>query len=159
VLLDQFALETKNVNYSYARDHGMEPYHVVVLASLIEKETAADSERALVSSVIYNRMGEGMMLQIDATVVYALGPSYDGHALLYADLEIDSPYNTYQFHELPAGPICSPSLKSIQAAAHPAQTDYYYYVLTSREGFHTFCATPEEFEIAKEEYNRIFGIE
>jgi len=158
VLLDQFAFETKNVDISYAESCNMDFFCVITMASLIEKETAADKERALVSSVIYNRMRAGMMLQIDATVVYAMGPGYDGHPVLYSDTEIDSPYNTYQIFELPAGPICSPSIKSIQAAAKPADTDYLYYVLSSREGYHTFCVTPDEFEIAKEEYNILFGI-
>jgi len=158
VLLDQFSLETKGVSMAYAQDHGMEFFHVIILASVIEKETAADEERALVSSVFYNRMGSGMLLQSCATVVYALGPGYDGHPLLYEDLDVDSPYNTYLYDELPAGPICSPSLKSIQAAAQPANTDYLYFVLSSKEGHHTFCETEDEFEAAKEEYNDLFGL-
>lgn len=159
VLLDQFVIETKSLNLAYAESCGLDFYHVVIMASLIEKETFSDTERPLVASVIYNRMRAGMMLQICATVVYALGPSYDGHALLYSDLEIDSPYNTYLIHELPVGPICSPSILSIQAAAQPAETNYYYYVLASPEGYHTFCETSEEFEIAKAEYNLIFGVQ
>jgi len=159
MLLDQFALEIKKVDLTYAEDHGMNLYWVVVLGSLIERETYAEEERPLVSSVIYNRMREGMKLQIDATVVYALGPNYDGHPLLNEDLEIDSPYNTYMVYELPAGPICSPGISSIKAAANPARTDYYYYVLSSREGYHTFCETEDEFWLAKDEYNTTFGLQ
>ncbi|MCL2807282.1 MAG: endolytic transglycosylase MltG [Coriobacteriia bacterium] len=158
VLLDQFVLETKDVDFSVAEARGLNLFHVVTLASLIERETAIDEERPLVSSVIYNRLKDGMKLQIDATVVYALGPSYDGSPLLYVDLEVDSPYNTYLHYELPAGPICSPSIQSIIAAAHPADTNYFYYVLTSKEGYHTFCVTNDEFEVAKEEYLRIFEV-
>ena len=159
VLLDQFALETRDMNLAgYAEAHGMNLYDIIALASLIEKETAAADERALVSSVIYNRLRAGWRLQIDATVVYALGPGYDGHPLLYVDTEIDSPYNTYVVQQLPVGPICSPSILSIAAAIAPADTDYYYYVLTSTDGTHTFCATNEEFEAARQRYNELFGI-
>ncbi len=159
ILLKQYAVETGSLDISAAQARGLTLHDVVTIASLIEKETAAETERALVSSVIYNRLRDGMKLQIDATVVYALGPTYDGHPLTWGDLEVDSPYNTYRVDELPAGPICSPSIASLQAAAQPADTDYYYYVLTSKEGTHTFCRTSEEFEAAKEEYMRIFGIE
>ncbi|MDR2035919.1 MAG: endolytic transglycosylase MltG [Coriobacteriales bacterium] len=158
MLLDQFALETKGLDLIYAQSHGMNLYYIVNLASLIEKETAVDSERALIASVIYNRLHEGMQLQIDATIVYALGPSYNGHLLTWDDLEVESPYNTYRYFELPAGPICSPSIQSIQAAAHPAQTDYLYYIAAPHEQNHNFFATSDEFEVAKEEYNLIMGI-
>ncbi|MDR2493123.1 MAG: endolytic transglycosylase MltG [Coriobacteriales bacterium] len=158
VLLDQFALETKDLNYALAASKNLTPYDLLILASLIEKETAQPDERPLVSSVIYNRLRVNMRLQIDATVVYALGPSYDGSPLLNKDLEIDSPYNTYRIDELPVGPICSPQIASLAAAADPAQTDYLYYVLTSRDGTHTFCATSDEFEQAKRLYQEVFGI-
>ena len=159
VLLDQFVTETASLDMTYATAHNLTYYDVITLASLIEKETAASSERPLVSSVIYNRLHLGMRLQIDATVVYALGPDYDGHPLLYTDLEVDSPYNTYIVDQLPAGPICSPQIASITAAANPAQTDYLYYVLTSKDGFHTFCETSDEFEEAKAVYNQVFGVQ
>jgi UPF0755 protein len=158
VLLDQFVIETAQLDLAYATDHNLTFYDIVTIASLIEKETAQDDERALVSSVVYNRLRQGMRLQIDATVVYALGPDYDGHPLLNVDLTVDSPYNTYLVDQLPAGPICSPQIASIQAAAHPDETDFVYYVLTSKEGRHTFCATAEEFEAAKELYMSVFGI-
>jgi UPF0755 protein len=159
VMLDQFALETASLSLAYAAEHGMNLFHVVTMASLIEKETAVAAERPLIASVIYNRLRDGMRLQIDATVVYALGSAYGGNGVSYEDLEVDSPYNTYLVDELPAGPICSPSIESMEAAAHPEESDYYYYVLTSVDGFHTFCTTSEEFEAAKAEYERVFGIE
>jgi UPF0755 protein len=107
-----------------------------------------------------------MQLQICATVVYALGyEDYDGHPLLEDDLAIDSPYNTYQNYGLPVGPICSPRLESIEAAAHPAETDkrYLYYVLTSNaedmeERTHTFCETWEEFEAANAVYHELYNV-
>lgn len=159
LLLDQFAKETSELNLSYAEASNMNLFNIVTIASLIEKETASSEERPLVSSVIYNRLRNGMMLQIDATVVYALGADYDGGLLSYENLEIDSPYNTYKTTELPAGPICSPSIESLEAAAHPAETDYLYYVVTSEDGSHTFCVTEEEFYAAKEEHDILFGIE
>jgi UPF0755 protein len=92
--------------------------------------------------------------------VYVLGPDardYGVNPLLYVDLDTPSPYNTYLNDGLPPGPICSPQIASIEAAAHPAQTDYLYYVLTSKEGTHTFCATDEEFAAANTKYQEIFG--
>lgn len=159
LMLDQFAKETSNLDLTYAQEHGMNLFDIVTMGSLIEKETAIPEERPMIASVIYNRLRDNMKLQIDATVVYALGDDYSGGDVSYDDLEIDSPYNTYLVDELPVGPICSPSIESIEAAAHPDQTDYYYYVLKSKEGYHTFCVTSEEFEVAKDEYNKIFEIE
>lgn len=104
-----------------------EIYHYITMASIIEGETRADDERSIVASVINNRIAQGMMLQIDATVIYALGEHVD--TVLYKHLEIDSPYNTYKNYGLPVGPICSPGLESIKAAMNPADTDYLFYVL------------------------------
>ena len=157
-LLDQFAIEVVNkVDMSYAASRNLTFFDVITIASLIERETADFEERPLVSSVIYNRLRYGWLLQIDATVVYALGASYDGHPLLYVDLEIDSPYNTYKVPQLPAGPICSPHVSSIEAAAHPEDTAYFYYVLASLDGKHTFCKNEAEFEAAKAAYRRLLG--
>jgi UPF0755 protein len=159
VLLDQFAIETADLDLSYAQSKNLTLYDVVVMASMIEKETAAPEERPLVSSVLYNRLHGDMPLQICATVVYAMGlENYDGHPLLETDLAIESPYNTYLIPSLPAGPICSPHISSLEAAAHPSETDYLYYVLTSEEGTHTFCATYEEFEAANVVYHELFGV-
>ena len=98
-------------------------------------------------------------MQICATVIYAMGvENYDGHPILEEDLLIDSPYNTYENYGLPAGPICSPQINSIEAAAHPQITDYFYYVLTSKEGTHTFCETDEQFAEANERYHELFNV-
>ncbi|MDR3036849.1 MAG: endolytic transglycosylase MltG [Coriobacteriales bacterium] len=159
VLLDQFAIETADLDMSYAQERNLTLFDIVTIASMVENETAAPEERPLVSSVIYNRLHEGMPLQICATVIYAFGwDNYDGHPLLESDLLIDSPYNTYQVSELPAGPICSPRLESIEAAAHPNETNYLYYVLTSKEGTHTFCETWEQFEEANARYHELFEV-
>jgi UPF0755 protein len=159
VLLDQFVIETDGLDLSFAESKNLTLNDVVIIASMIEKEVLVEEERPLVGSVIYNRLHEGMYLQICATVVYAIGlEDYDGHPLLETDLAIESPYNTYLVDSLPAGPICSPRIESIQAAAHPADTDYFYYVLTSEEGTHTFCATYEEFEEATIVYHELFNV-
>ncbi len=121
---------------------------VVVLASLIEREAKHDEDRALVSSVIHNRLDEGMKLDIDATVQYALG--YDAgeqrwwkQGLTYDDLRIDSPYNTYTNPGLPPGAICNPGLAVLKAAADPADTDYIYY-LSDKDGNNHYSTTLAE---------------
>lgn len=161
VLLDQFRIETENagLDLTLAAEKNLNLNDIVIIASMIEKEVLVEEERPLVGSVIYNRLHEGMRLQICATVVYAIGlEDYDGHPLLESDLEVDSPYNTYLIDSLPAGPICSPRIESIMAAANPATTDYFYYVLASAEGTHAFCATYEEFEVANAAYHELFNV-
>jgi len=122
-----------------ARD---KPLHsIVTVASLIEREARIPQDRAPIASVIYNRLNRGMRLQLCATVLYALG--HHKSRVLYRDLEVDSPYNTYRHAGLPPGPIASPGLASLKAALHPAQTDYLYYV-AKRDGGHVFSRTAEE---------------
>lgn len=104
---------------------------VVTIASMIEKEARIDRERPLISSVIINRLNDGMMLQIDATVIYALGEHVE--TVLEKHLEIDSSYNTYRNYGLPIGPISNPGLESIKAALKPEETDYLFYVLQDNE--------------------------
>jgi UPF0755 protein len=118
-------------------------HEIMTIASLIEREVVVDEERALVSSVIYNRLAKPMRLQIDAAVQYALDEPKE--RLLTKDLEIDSPYNTYKNDGLPPGPIASPSLASIEAAIYPAQSDYLFYV-TKKDGSqsHLFAKTYNE---------------
>lgn len=124
---------------------------IVTLASLIERETRVDEDRALVSSVAYNRLKKGMRLQMDATVQYALGETKE--RVLYSDLKIDSPYNTYVVDGLPAAPIASPGEKSIKAAFEPEDTDYIYYVLKpDGSGSHNFAETEAQFQKYKQEY-------
>ena len=142
-LLDQFQVETEGLDLE-AGANGLSAQEIVTLASLIERETAATEERPLVASVIYNRLEVGMPLQIDAAIVYARGGGSD--PVTYDDLEIDSPYNVYENTGLTPGPICSPSVSSIEAALHPADTSYYYYVLSpDGDGTHNFSETYEEF--------------
>ncbi len=124
-------------------ESGKTLHEIMTIASLIEREVVVDEERALVSSVIYNRLAEPMRLQIDAAVQYALDEPKE--RLLTKDLEIDSPYNTYKNDGLPPGPIASPSLASIEAALFPAESDYLFYV-TKKDGSqtHLFAKTYNE---------------
>ncbi|MBS6502890.1 MAG: endolytic transglycosylase MltG [Clostridium sp.] len=115
---------------------------VVTIASMIEKEARIDSERPVIASVIVNRLNIDMMLQIDATVIYALGEHVD--TVLYSHLETNSPYNTYKNYGLPVGPISNPGLESIKAALKPEKTDYLFYVLQN-DKTHYFTNNYEDF--------------
>ncbi len=116
-------------------------HEIVTIASLIEGEVMLDSEKTMVSSVIHNRLENDMRLQLDATVQYLI----DEHRfrILYRDLEIDSPYNTYQRRGLPPGPINNPGIDAIEAVLNPEETDYLYYVATG-DGSHIFTETYQE---------------
>ncbi|CAM3365478.1 endolytic transglycosylase MltG [Marinicrinis lubricantis] len=122
---------------------GITFHDMMTIASLIEREVIVDEERPLVASVIYNRLNTDMMLQIDATIQYLLDKQKE--RLLYDDLEVDSPYNTYKSQGLPPGPIASPGIKSIEAALYPEQSTYFFYV-TKKDGSgtHLFAETYEE---------------
>jgi peptidoglycan lytic transglycosylase G len=119
---------------------GHTPYEGIVLASLVESEVLLDEERPLVSGVIHNRLDLGMKLDIDATVLYALGTRDIGEF----DREVDSPYNTYLVAGLPPTPIAAPGRASLEAAAAPAESSYLFYVLSDNEGHHAFAETIEE---------------
>ena len=118
----------------------MDVRKILTVASLIEKEAGSDQERSLISSVIYNRLNTRVheLLQIDATVEYALGEHKT--ELTANDLAVDNPYNTYKNKGLPPGPIANPGLASIMAAIHPDNTDYYFYALND-SGTHNFFET------------------
>ena len=115
-------------------------HDVIIVASLVEKETAKTSESATIASVIYNRLCSKLYpcLQIDATIQYALDERKE--VLSNADKAIISPYNTYTNAGLPAGPIANPGINSIRAALYPADTDYYFYAL-GEDGVHKFSKT------------------
>lgn len=149
-MLEQFEKEVRGLDWERAEQLGLEPYEVVVLASLIEREAGVAEDRRKISAVIHNRLEEGMPLEIDATVQYAL-PEHK-ERLTFEDLEYESPYNTYLFVGLPPGPIASPGLASIRAAMNPANGDWLYYVLIDPEtGEHAFAETYDEFLEYREE--------
>ena len=121
------------------------PEQMMVMASIIEKETGIPEERGLVASVFVNRLIKGMRLQTDPTVIYALtkGEQALGRPLYKKDLEIDSPYNTYKYYGLPPAPICNPGKASIEAAVNPEVSDYLYFVADGAGG-HNFAASLNE---------------
>jgi UPF0755 protein len=125
------------------KESGLTMHELLTVASLIEREVIVDEERPLVAGVIYHRLRIDMPLQIDATVQYALEKPKE--RLLYVDLELESPYNTYLHRGLPPGPIASPGLASIRAALYPQDTSYLFYV-TKKDGTntHLFAETFEE---------------
>ena len=119
-----------------AQSRGLSLQQAVTVASMIEKEAANDEERAVIASVIYNRMRRDMPLQIDSTIMYVLDEH--GDTLTTEETKIDSPYNTYQNTGLPPTPIANPGAKSITAAVKPADTNYLYYALDADAGVHKF---------------------
>lgn len=154
-MLDQFDEEITQVDTATPASRGIDLHELVTIASIIEREAKVSEERPLVSSVIYNRLEKGMRLEIDATLEYFLpGNTF---RLNLEDLRTESPYNTYLNEGLPPGPIASPGLAALEAAASPAETDYLYYVLTSKDGSHTFTTNVEDFLKAKERSKEVFG--
>jgi uncharacterized YceG family protein len=150
--LQDFKKRIKGVDMKYARSKNLTTYDVLIIASMIEREVAAASQRKLVASVIYNRLHEGMPLGIDSTIRFATG-NYT-KPLTESELAIDSPYNSRTNAGLPPGPIDSPGIEAIEAAAHPAKTDYLFYVTTPGAcGKLTFAKTEAEFEAAVNKYN------
>jgi UPF0755 protein len=141
-----------SIDWSALNDLGYDVRDGIVIASMVEAEAKLDEDRPLIASVVVNRLKIGMPLQIDATVLYALGER--GVALTSKDLEVDSPYNTYVYGGLPPTPISAPGVASLRAAAAPAVSDYLYYVLTDSSGGHSFAATYEEFLAYKEQARR-----
>lgn len=119
-------------------------HRIVTMASIVEKETAAPEERPLVASVYYNRLARNMLLGADPSVIYAalLTGRYRG-TIYQSDLEFDSPYNTYRYPGLPPGPIANPGVASLEAAMHPAHSDFLYFV-SDNNGHHRFARTSEE---------------
>ncbi|OGC04030.1 hypothetical protein A2276_05375 [candidate division WOR-1 bacterium RIFOXYA12_FULL_43_27] len=132
-----------NENYRLAR-FGL--HEVLTMASIVEKEAQKPEERPVIASVFYNRLDAKMPLAADPTVKYALeNPT---KRVLYKQLEVDSPYNTYKRRGLPPGPICNPGLDSIKAAIYPAKTDYFFFV-AKKDGSHIFSRTWEEHQRAR----------
>ena len=128
------------------------PYELLILASIIEKETGIGADRAMISGVFVNRLRKGMRLQTDPTVIYGMGQRFDGN-LRKADLQRDTPHNTYTRGGLPPTPICMPGLASLKAAAHPAATDALYFVARG-DGSSQFSATLDAHNQAVNKYQR-----
>jgi peptidoglycan lytic transglycosylase G len=142
--LRAFCTNWRSVNLAYARRKNLTPYDVLVIASMVERETVAPAERPLVAAVIYNRLHARMPLGIDATLRYGLNipPT---KSILQSQLQSDSPYNTRKLIGLPPTPIANPGLASIRAAAHPANVNYLYFVRKPDKVHHFFTASDTAF--------------
>lgn len=144
--------KTKSVLGEFAGkmdDSNVPPHKLLTMASLIEEEATEKADREVISSVFYNRIEAGMPLQTDPTVLYAKGTHKD--RVLYKDLEIDSPYNTYKVKGLPPGPIANSGTMSIEAALNPKETDFFYFLATA-DGDVVFTKTLEEHNTMKAKY-------
>lgn len=151
-MLGRFDREISELGYAaLAERNGITLHDAVIIASLVEREAREDEERPVIAGVIYNRLKISMPLQIDATIQYALGENKP--QILYKDLEVASPYNTYKHHGLPPGPIAMPGKASLLAAVNPADTDYLYYV-AKPDGFHAFATTLAQHNVNKEMYQQ-----
>jgi len=150
--LEDFKRRIAGVDMGYARSKNLTTYDVVTIASMVEDEAGLESQRKLVAAVIYNRLHEGMPLGIDATTRFATGNYTE--SLTESELAIDSPYNTRTNTGLPPGPINSPGLASIEAAAHPAKVGYLFYVAEPGAcNTLAFSSTEAEFNADVERYN------
>jgi UPF0755 protein len=143
--IQAFCQRFSNVNLSYARSRNLTRYDVLIIASMVERETAVPSERALVAAVIYNRLRDRMQLGIDATLRYGLHLAA-GAPLTERELETPNPYNTRLNFGLPPTPIANPGLASIVAAAHPAAVNYLYYAVIPHTDRQFFTASYSAFE-------------
>jgi UPF0755 protein len=142
--LRAFRRNWRRVDMRYARSKNLTPYDILIIASMIEKETVVPAERRLVAAVIYNRLRAGMPLGIDATIRY--GRNVPGtEPLRQSDLESDDPFNTRRRLGLPPTPIANPGLASMRAAANPARVDYLYFVRKGESNRHFFTASEAEF--------------
>jgi UPF0755 protein len=137
------------------RDPGVplaDSYEALILASIVEKETALGSERPMIAGVFIERLRKGMRLQTDPTVIYGMGVDYKGN-IRKTDLLRDTPYNTYTRTGLPPTPICLPGLESLRAALNPTTTGALYFVATGKgDGSHHFSKTLEEHNAAVQHY-------
>jgi peptidoglycan lytic transglycosylase G len=142
--LDAFCQNWRRIDLGYARSKNLTAYDVLIIASMVEKETLAPDERPLVAAVIYNRLHTQMPLGIDATLRYGLHipPT---KSIRESQLQSDSPYNTRKRAGLPPTPIGAPGLASIQAAAHPAKVNYLFFVRKPDKVHHFFTASASEF--------------
>ncbi|MBM3151096.1 MAG: endolytic transglycosylase MltG [Chloroflexi bacterium] len=153
VLLQGFsAILTPDLQDAFTRQ-GLDIYAAVTLASMVEREAVVDEEKPMIASVFLNRLAIGMKLDSDPTVQYAIGynpaqGTWWTNPLSLADLQVDSPFNTYRYNGLPPAPIGSPDLASLQAVGYPAQTPYYYFrARCDGSGLHAFAETFDEHKL------------
>ncbi|MGI9534908.1 MAG: endolytic transglycosylase MltG [Thermodesulfobacteriota bacterium] len=136
IMAERFKTVYKELKQSDKKN--LSDHEIVILASMIEKETGINSERKLISAVFYNRLNKGMRLECDPTVIYGLGTGFNGN-ITKKDLSEATPYNTYKINGLPAGPIANPGKESISAALNPSEVDYLFFV-SKGDGTHVFSS-------------------
>lgn len=153
LMTDQFRSVVEPMMEKYPK-HPLSLKDTVILASLVEREAQVPAERPIIAGVYVNRINKGMKLECDATIQFALGKQKE--VLLYSDLEIASPYNTYRFTGLPPGPICSPGAASLEAAFNPKKSDYLFYVRNDvkNDGSHVFGRNFQEHNANIAKYQR-----
>lgn len=153
MMADEMTRRFEDIDWSGIGALGISRYEALIIGSLIQWEAGTDADRPIISSVIHNRLEQGIRLQIDATVIYALG--HNPGRVLAEHLKFVSPYNTYLIDGLPPTPIGTVATVSLEAAVNPASTDYLFYVLAGEDGSHAFAVTYEEHQAnvrtAKEE--------
>lgn len=143
-MVDQFDTVAAQIGYDDALERiGLTPYQLLVAASIVEAEAARSEDRPKVARVIYNRLNAGMPLEMDATVLYAIGRRKS--SLTLTDLDVDSPYNTRRFPGLPPTPIAAPGRESLAAAMNPEPGEWLYFVLVERDGTLFFTVDYDEF--------------
>lgn len=166
IITEMQSAMTKALNEAWEKRSPDLPFstkeEALILASVIEKETAQEDERNRIAGVFVNRLEQGIPLQTDPTVIYAITKGREenegmgplGRRLLTKDLKIDSPYNTYLYAGLPPGPICNPGIAAIEAALHPEDNDYIFFVADGTGG-HVFSKTLKEHENNRAKWRKI----
>ena len=155
MMSDEMSRRFEAVDWSGIGELGISRYEALIIGSLIQWEAGTDADRPIISSVIHNRLDQGIRLQIDATVIYALG--HNPGRVLAKHLKVVSPYNTYLIDGLPPTPIGTVATVSLEAAVNPASTDFLFYVLANEDGSHAFAVTYEEHQ-ANVEASKSAGI-
>lgn len=154
MMLTAYQNQIASVDMSAAQKRDMSSYDVLTLASIIEKESGSDKDKKKIASVFVNRLKSGINLGSDVTTYYGLGKDLTDGELTQSEIESDNPYNTRNPNNvgLPPSPICNPGLASLEAAANPADTDYYYFFYSSQKDKVMFYETLDEFNAAWAEY-------
>ncbi|HKK33803.1 MAG TPA: endolytic transglycosylase MltG [Desulfomicrobiaceae bacterium] len=140
LFLETFQRQTRDLDWEAPLPVPLTRPEIITLASLVEKETGRADERARIAGVYLNRLKRGMLLQCDPTIIYGLGPEFNGNLTRKNLRDSSNPYNTYRHKGLPPGPICSPGLASIKAVLHPEEHEFLFFVSTG-DGSHIFNTT------------------
>jgi UPF0755 protein len=155
-MISTFWQEIKKIYPNYKKLTKKQLQKIVIIASIVEKEAGPDSEKPIIASVLYNRLTRGMPLQSDATIRYVIGQQ--NNSLTFAELQINSPYNTYIHKGLPPTAICNPGINSLKAALFPAKTDYLFFA-SEGNGNNYFTTTYHEFLIKQKYYQNLENTE